>query len=401
MMNNLSPIPEKEMLRLISLSDFDVDYVNQKEDFKDLTLLAAKVAGTEISLVNLIDSFTQWSISSQGIDLEQMPREDSVCQYTIMSEQPFEVSDLSLDDRFSSKFYVDGPLGLRYYYGLPLQISEGVNIGALCVIDTAIKTMTPEKIELLEIIAQTVVKRLKAHKTLELMHSKLKESDESMKKVAHDIRGPLAGIIGLSEIIADQGITGNADELKEFISMIHKSGKSLLELADEILSDGNKQPLSENEFNLTLFKEKLERLYGPQAKHKNVTLDITLDTANAGISFSKNKLLQIAGNLISNAIKFTEAGGKIKVDLTIQINGKEKLLKIVVTDTGTGIDQAGIDNIILNKNVTTTGTNGEKGYGFGLSLVSHLVESLNGKMTVKSVPGEGATFEVIIPQVLN
>lgn len=396
-MNNLSPIPEKEMQRLLSLSDFDIDYSNQEENFKDLTLLAAKVAGTEISLVNLIDSFTQWSISSKGIDLKQMPREDSVCQYTIMSEQPFEVPDLSSDKRFSSKFYVDGPLGLRYYYGLPLQVSEGVNIGALCVLDTDIKTMTPEKIELLEIIAESVVKRLKAHKTLEMMYAKLKESDESKKKVAHDIRGPLAGIIGLSEIIADQGIAGNAEELKEFISMIHRSGKSLLELADEILSDGNKQPLNENEFNLILFKDKLDRLYGPQAKHKNITLDIALDAANASVPFSKNKLLQITGNLISNAIKFTEAGGKIQVNLMLQRNNEEKLLKILVTDNGIGIDASGIDNIISGNSGTTAGTSGEKGYGFGLSLVSHLVESLNGKMTVSSVPGEGATFEVILP----
>jgi signal transduction histidine kinase len=398
MQNNLNPIPKNELQRLISLSDLDLDYTTQVDNFKDLTRLAAKVAGTEISLVNLIDSFTQWSISSHGVDLEQMPREDSVCQYTIMSEEPFEVPDFTLDERFSSKYYVKGPLGLRYYYGLPLQLSAGVNIGALCLLDTQVRTLTPEKIELLEIIAETVVKRLKSFHAMELLQSKLQESNESKKRVAHDIRGPLAGIIGLSEIMAEQGGAGDAEEMIELIGMINKSGHSLLDLADEILSDGSKQALKEHQFNLPLFKEKLEKLYAPQARQKDVVLNIHLDHVHAGVPFSKNKLLQITGNLISNAIKFTPAEGKIDVNLMLVLSQEEKLLKITVTDTGVGIDSAAIENIVLGKSETTVGTLGEKGYGFGLSLVSHLVESLNGKISVTSKPGQGTAFEVILPQ---
>jgi hypothetical protein len=74
-----APFPENEMDRLLSLSEFDLDYDNLEDNFKDLTRLAAKVAGTEISLINLIDSFTQWTISSHGLDIAQMPREESVC----------------------------------------------------------------------------------------------------------------------------------------------------------------------------------------------------------------------------------------------------------------------------------------------------------------------------------
>src|SRR6476469_1459946 len=97
-------IPHNEMNRLLSLSEFDLDYDNLGENFKDLTLLAAKVAGTEISLINIIDSFTQWTVSSYGLDLKQMPREDSVCQYTILEDEGFEVKDLSNDDRVNNKF---------------------------------------------------------------------------------------------------------------------------------------------------------------------------------------------------------------------------------------------------------------------------------------------------------
>jgi signal transduction histidine kinase len=400
MQNNFIPIPDNESERLISLSNMDFDYTNHEENFKDLTLLAAKTAGTEISLINIIDSFTQWSISSHGINLKQSPREESICQYTIMTDHPLEVPDLTKDERFNYWDLVKGPSSLRYYYGLPLQISKGINIGSLCVIDEQVKTLTPEKIELLKIIAESIVKRLKSFRYLALLQSRLKDCNESKKKVAHDIRGPLVGIIGLTQILSEEDIATDPQQLSEIINMINNSSTTLLDLADEILSDRNKQTLNEDQFDLSKFKDKLERLYAPQARHKNVNLDVLIDSANAGIPFSKNKLLQIAGNLISNAIKFTPELGKIQVYLSLVISKQEKVLKILVTDTGVGIDSATIDNIVVGKGKTSLGTMDEKGYGFGLNLVAHLVESLNGKMSVSSRPSQGARFEVVLPQNL-
>ena len=127
------PMPANEMERLISLSDFDIDYSTHQDSFKDLAKLAAKVAGTDISLVNLIDTFTQWTISNHGLDIDQMPREDSVCQYTIANGEYFEVADLKDDPRFKDKFYVVDDPNLRYYFGVPLTTKEGSNLGALCV----------------------------------------------------------------------------------------------------------------------------------------------------------------------------------------------------------------------------------------------------------------------------
>jgi signal transduction histidine kinase len=400
MNNNLSPIPENELRRLISLSALDLDYNDHDENFKDLTLLAAKVAGTEISLINLIDSYTQWSIAGYGITTMQIPREESVCQYTIMSDDAFEVCDLSLDERFSTKFYVEGPMGIRYYYGLPLQMSSGVNIGALCVLDSAAKTMTPDKIELLQIIAETVVKRLKSFETLKQLQAKLDESNQSQKKVAHDIRGPLAGIVGLSEIIGEQVTAGGTEEMLELVGMINKSGTSLLELTDEILTEEPQQTLHENEFNLQTLKEKLEKLYVPQARYKSVSLNINVNGIDPEVTFPKNQLIQITGNLISNAIKFTPSGGEVAVDLSMKISSQKKVLQILVNDTGIGIDSSSIDRIILGKGESTSGTIGEKGYGLGLSLVAHLVESLKGEIKLRSTPGQGACFEVLLPQSL-
>ena len=97
MSSNIAPIPVNEMNRILNLYEFDLDYSNLENTFKDLTYLAAKICGTDISVFNLIDSYTQWSISSFGLDAGQTPREDSLCQYTILENDHFEVEDLSLD----------------------------------------------------------------------------------------------------------------------------------------------------------------------------------------------------------------------------------------------------------------------------------------------------------------
>lgn len=398
MENTTYPIPTNEMQRLLSLSALDLDYSNLDENFKDLTFLAAKVAGAQISLINLIDSFTQWTVSNHGLKVEQMPIEESACQYTIMNAGPFEVPDLSADERFKDKFYVDGPLGLRYYFGLPLKIAEGVNIGALCVLDTQLKNLDPEKIELLEIIAETIVKRIRSYRTLDLLNERLRDSNESKKKVAHDIRGPLAGIIGLSDIITEQGDACDIKELMEFVGLINKSSKSILELADEILSGDLQKPLHDNELNLIVFKEKLMKLYTPQAIYKNIILEVEINSDNQHIPFSKNKLLQITGNLISNAIKFTPTGGRIIVNLDLIMNAEKSLLKISVSDNGVGIEADALNSIIKGNGSSSFGTVGETGFGFGLTLVSHLVESLNGSLNATSVFGQGTTFNVVLPQ---
>lgn len=406
-MNNV-PVPANEMDRLMGLSELDIDYTDHQVTFQDLAKLAAKVTGTKISLVNLIDSLTQWTISNYGLDIEQMLREDSVCQYTIMQTDHFVVDDLTADDRFKDKFYVTGGPMVKYYYGVPLKTSDGLHIGALCVLDQEPKTLDPEKIELLKIIADEIVGRLKTSKVMESLKSRLTEARQTQKKVAHDIRGPLGGIVGLAQIIRDQGERNHMDEVLEFINLIHKSGNSILDLAEEILESHKEKPQLNSSngqepapgFNLAIFKDKLEKLYGPQAKHKNIHFHISTSPLTENIPFSKNKLLQITGNLISNSMKFTPAGGEVSIDLRLLIDQARPVLHIAVQDSGVGISQENIQAILSGTASSTDGTGGEQGFGFGLALVKHLVDSLEGRISITSEPGQGTRFDIILPQYI-
>lgn len=396
------PIPENEMERIIELSDFDLDYSELEENLADLTKLAAKVAGTSISLVNLIDSFTQWSVSTYGFDIQQMKREDSICQYTIVTKEAMEVKDLSSDNRFKNNFYVKDNPNLRYYLGIPLQTENGHNLGALCVMDTVGKEISAEKVEMLKIIANEIVERLLMVKQIQALRNIVVESKETQRKLTHDIRGPLSGIVGLADLIREQGPENKMEDVLQLVSMIYKGGNSLLELADDILSNdkrrlsGSTSGSTQTTHTLDSLKESLEKLFAPQAMNKHVTLNIQTVAQADKITFPRNKLIQIIGNLISNAIKFTPANGLISVELGFT-SGLPRKLKVVVKDTGDGMDEETIQQILDQNNTSTTGTNGEMGYGFGLKLVQHLTTKLGGSLVIHSEKEKGSSFEVLLP----
>ncbi|WP_316832692.1 GAF domain-containing sensor histidine kinase [Pedobacter aquatilis] len=391
----IRPIPENEAERLQALAGFDPDYTDLQSDFENLTALAAKISGNHISLVNLIDSFTQWTISNHGIEIAQMNREESICQYTIAGDGPFEIIDMSLDERSKDFFYVGNPLNLRHYFGIPLKTHDGYNIGALCVLDANAKQLNAEQISLLKLLANEVVEKLTNLKILQKTKSELDEVKKKQRKLAHDIRGPLSGISGIIDIIRTRGYKNKMFDVMDYLFMIDKSNNEVLNLTDEILVQ-EKKAIADN-FNLSIFKDKLDKLYTPQAKAKNIFFKVSITTENQEVNFAKHKLLQITGNLISNAIKFSSDYGTVTVKLNLTIADKIKNLKINVSDNGNGLSSASIEKIMTGQLESSNGTIGEKGYGLGLPMVIADIKSLGGTTEITSEEGWGTTFEIKIP----
>ncbi|MBD3616110.1 MAG: ATP-binding protein [Gracilimonas sp.] len=153
-------------------------------------------------------------------------------------------------------------------------------------------------------------------------------------------------------------------------------------------------PFPENEFERVL-KEKLENLYEPQAQSKSISYDVTLANDHRGFEFPKSKLLQILGNLISNAVKFTPENRFVQVELNIKKT--DKTLSAIVKDNGVGISPEQIEKLLNDEGESTQGTGNEKGYGFGLKLAKHLADSLNGTLQIESERNKGTTITVSIP----
>ena len=135
-------------------------------------------------------------------------------------------------------------------------------------------------------------------------------------------------------------------------------------------------------------------MYSPQAKNKNIQYTVIISPESIDMPFPKNKLLQITGNLITNALKFTPVDGSVGVKLNLFTNETQQTLIIKVSDTGVGLDEEAIANILSGKKNTSDGTDGEIGFGFGLALVKRLVDDIKGTMNIKSAPNEGTTFTI-------
>jgi signal transduction histidine kinase len=394
------PVPTNELDRALALHELDFDYSELDQSLDDLTRLAAKIAETNISVVNLIDTFTQWSISSFGLQIKQTPREETICQYAILGDHDrgMEVEDLSKDERFRDMAFVTGSPDLRYYFGIPLKINEGLPIGTLCVLHDKHKNLSQEKKEMLEILAKEIVDRIRLGNAVKVLSRQLQDANHIKNNIAHDVRGPISGIIGLAEIIQVQGVDTDVEETKNYLGLIQKSGQSVLELTDEILSackDATKP--QGNQFTLNTLRTKLANIFGPQAVTKDVKLDIQVSPVYANLPFAKNSILQILGNLISNSIKFTPKGGEVVVDLDMKVTERNHLLLVKVKDSGVGMSSEKIDEIFRQQMSTSAGTAGETGYGLGLQLVNRLVSKLKGKISVKSEQGQGVEFELILP----
>jgi signal transduction histidine kinase len=228
----------------------------------------------------------------------------------------------------------------------------------------------------------------------------LNDSNQKIKTLAHDIRGPLGGIITLTEIITNQGEKNRMAEILNFIEMIHHAGSSLLDLAIEIMNTeiNKSEQVQKDELNLVLFKEKLEKLFALQVKNKNIHFIILINNANSHIPFLKNKLLQIANNLISNAIKFSSEFGEVIVEMDLFIEDDSKnIFTLIVHDNGIGMNAKDILDVLNGGMNSTLGTYGEKGYGLGLKLVKNLTDSLDGTLQINSKVGNGSSFIVKIP----
>lgn len=219
---------------------------------------------------------------------------------------------------------------------------------------------------------------------------------EFIANMSHDIRTPLTGVIGLSEVLEQ---TLQNTEEKEKVHMLHDSGEELLHMLNDILDDIKADHLHEHDlrkesFNLHQCINNLIRLESPAATLKKLTLktDIT-NTVPKFICSDRNKIHRILLNLMGNAIKFTQSGHiSLKVDCSHNDASKAHL-KFSVSDTGIGIPEEAQHQVFNKFFKATSSYKGlYEGHGLGLHIAQAYVELLGGHITLTSNVGIGTTF---------
>ncbi len=155
-----APLPGNEAQRLKALHDYQLLDTDPEKDYDDLVRLAARICGTAIATVALIDRDRQWFKAAVGTTTRETPRSVAFCAHTILTpDEMMVVPDATRDARFAANPLVTGAPHIRFYAGVPLRAVTGEALGSVCVIDSAPKTLTAEQRDSLAVIA-TQVNRL-------------------------------------------------------------------------------------------------------------------------------------------------------------------------------------------------------------------------------------------------
>ncbi len=221
-----------------------------------------------------------------------------------------------------------------------------------------------------------------------------------LANISHELRTPMNGIIGLSQLLVD---TAEDEEAKELASAVTDSSRNLLILLNDILDlskiEAGELTLEHIPFDIRRTVHQAVDLLRPIASRKSVILDSVISSMiPERIMGDPARLQQIINNLISNSIKFTEEG-YVRIDVNSNRNENgEPEIHIYVEDTGIGIPEDK-QEVIFQKftqaDVSTTRKYG--GTGLGLSICKELIEEMGGTIGVDSVEGKGTTFYVKIP----
>ena len=154
-----SPLPENESSRLESLHSFRILGTACEQAFDDIARLAALICDAPVAVIAFIDEQRVWFKAKVGLELDEIPRDDSFCAYAILRPDVLIVPDPISDQRFMSSFLVQ-QIGIRFYAGIPLITVENYPIGTLAVMDRVPHLMTAEQIDSLQILARRAVGEL-------------------------------------------------------------------------------------------------------------------------------------------------------------------------------------------------------------------------------------------------
>ena len=229
-----------------------------------------------------------------------------------------------------------------------------------------------------------------------------KAKTDFLSTMSHDIRTPMNAIIGLTTIAEKK--LDDREAVEENLRKIALAGSHLLTLINDILDiskvESGKLTLSPLTFSIVETVQNLMNLSQPMVREKNIDFNIRINRMEKEYLYADQlRLNQICINILSNAIKYTEPGGRIVVDLREEESEKEGCIRLIyrVADTGIGMSPEFLEKMYQPfSRQTDSRVNSIQGTGLGLAITRQMVELMNGTIECRSEVGKGTTFTITL-----
>lgn len=382
-----------EAARLQNLRSYEILDTPPDSSLDHITKMTARVLKMPIAIVSLVDSDRIWFKSKYGLEAQEITVDTDLCASTILSDDLYLVEDAKKDSRTCANPLVSGKFGLQFYCAYPLRTREGFIIGTLCVLDRKPRKFPASQQEILKGFAELVISQMELRMEA---RTALKHHHNVLNITAHDLKNPLS----IMPLLADMILRNkeNPTAIVDIARQIKSAGKRMNKIINDLL-DAGREDTGRIQLRLQRvdFSNLLKGVVATNtslARRKNQLLKLNIEK-DCNVFADPPRLIEIADNLINNAIKYSPPGRNIFISLKT----KDTLAVLEVRDEGPGLTKDDLNNLFRKfTSLSARPTGGESSSGLGLSIVKHLVKAHRGRIYASSEgAGKGASFVVELP----
>jgi PAS domain S-box-containing protein len=323
--------------------------------------------------------------------------------YTLLRGEPVTMDDVATEQRFTISSAVL-EAGLKSGMSIPVMGPEGP-LGVLAVFTLSPRKFVQEDAYFIQSVANLLTAAIQRERAEENIRQAREQAElasraksEFLSRVSHELRTPLNAILGFTQLLELEDI---APSHAESVQHISEAGRHLLSLINEVLDvarmDAGRFALTPEPVEIRSFlSEALERTRTLARRHNVALILDSRDTSKPPLQVlaDRQRLHQVMFNLISNAVKFNHAGGRV----TVSYRAEGPNVRIMVADTGRGIEPDKLARLFLPFERLGAESTDVEGSGIGLALSRGIVTALQGELNVESRVGEGSTFWVRLPR---
>ncbi|GEM_PF-1331654 len=342
---------------------------------------------------------------NRAIDGLAIGPDSGSCGTAAFTKKMVVVEDIAVDPKWEKLREAGLSHNLRACWSQPVLSSDRKLLGTFAMYARVPRRPTERELYIMDTashIAGIIIERRNAERSLidakEAAEEANRVKTNFLANVSHELRTPLNAILGFSQILEMKRGEIDRERELEFLGYIRQSGEHLLEMVNDILDlskiESGRFDLEKNPFDLREMLSRVLLIVKSLAEEKGLAIDCEIEPDLGIMTADELRLKQVIFNLLSNAIKFTPKGKRIGV----RAAGDGGRAVITVWDEGIGITEDDLEKIFdpFEQAQRRRGED-EQGTGLGLSITKKIIELHGGTLEVRSAPGEGSSFTMVLP----